>query len=66
MFLGPGEPRYHCLPATQDLAEERERLTNAGGSMRWDLGLEEGGEGIQSLDFLLEATGQEVRVEAER
>lgn len=34
--------------------------------MRRDLGLEEGGEGIQSLDFLLEATGQEVRVEAER
>lgn len=27
---------------------------------------EEGGEGIQSLDFLLEAARQEVRVEAER
>lgn len=29
--------------------------------MRRGLSLEEGGEGIQSLDFLLEATGQEVR-----
>lgn len=65
-FLGPGEPRYHFLAATQDLAEERERLANVGGIMRRDLGLEECGEGIQSLDFLLEATGQEVRVEAER
>lgn len=32
-----------------------------------DLGLEEeGGEGIHNLDFLLEATGQEARVEVER
>lgn len=32
-----------------------------------DLGLEEdGGEGLWSLHFVLEATGQEVRVEAER
>ena len=32
-----------------------------------DLGLEEeGGEGVWSLHFLLEATGQEMRVEAER
>lgn len=68
LFLGPRDPRYHSFAATQDLAKKTERLTHTGGeSMRTGSWLEEeGGEGIQSLHFLLEAPGQEVRVEAER
>lgn len=31
LFLGPRDPRYHCLAATQDLAKKTERLTNARG-----------------------------------
>lgn len=67
LLLGPRDCRYHFLAAIRDSAKKRwddkcqrrkyENRILAGGRR---------GEGIQSLDFLLEAAGQEVRVEAER